>query len=178
LGWQKISTPHSCAESCQNASSADLKRAFENAGFSAVKTVLASGNVVFNARAKSVPAIERQAEKAIKEQLGRTFFTIVRPMSELLALLEADPFSRFELAPGSKKVVSFLRSAPKTAPKLPISQDGAHVLLLAGHEVFSGYVPSPRGPVFMTLIQKTFGDEVTTRTWDTVRKVAAQASGK
>jgi hypothetical protein len=41
-----------------------------------------------------------------------------------------------------------------------------------GQEVFSAYVPSPRGPVFMTLIEKTFGKEVTTRTWDTVRKVA------
>ena len=39
-------------------------------------------------------------------------------------------------------------------------------------EVFSAYVPSPRGPVFMTLIQETFGKEQTTRTWDTVSKVA------
>lgn len=161
-----------------NASSADLRRSFESAGFSAVKTVLASGNVVFDARGKSVQAIERQAEKAMQAELGRTFFTIVRPMSELVSLIEADPFSSFELAPGSKKVVSFLRAAPETPPKLPISRDGARVLVLAGHEVFSAYVPSPRGPVFMTLIQKAFGDEVTTRTWDTLKKVAAQASGK
>lgn len=33
-------------------------------------------------------------------------------------------------------------------------------------------VPGPRGPVFMTLIEKSFGKEVTTRTWDTVAKVA------
>jgi len=32
---------------------------------------------------------------------------------------------------------------------------------------------SPRGPVFMRLIEKTFGADVTTRTWDTVRKVTA-----
>jgi hypothetical protein len=42
-----------------------------------------------------------------------------------------------------------------------------------GREVFTAYVPSPRGPVFMTLIEKTFGRNVTTRTWDTVRKGAA-----
>ncbi len=39
-------------------------------------------------------------------------------------------------------------------------------------EVFSACVPGPRGPVFMTLIEKTFGREVTTRTWDTVVRVA------
>jgi hypothetical protein len=44
-----------------------------------------------------------------------------------------------------------------------------------GTEVFSAYVPSPRGPVFMTLIEKTFGTEVTTRTWDTVRKCVSAA---
>ena len=40
-------------------------------------------------------------------------------------------------------------------------------------QVFSAYVPGPRGPVFMTLIEKTFGTALTTRTWDTVRKCAA-----
>jgi hypothetical protein len=34
-------------------------------------------------------------------------------------------------------------------------------------------MPNPRGAVFMTLIEKTFGDKVTTRTWDTIKKCAA-----
>jgi hypothetical protein len=38
--------------------------------------------------------------------------------------------------------------------------------------VFTDYVRSPKGPVFMTLIEKTFGKEATTRTWDTISKVA------
>ena len=50
--------------------------------------------------------------------------------------------------------------------------DGARILAALGREVFSSYVPGPRGPVFMTLIEKTFGKDVTTRTWDTVKKVA------
>ena len=46
--------------------------------------------------------------------------------------------------------------------------------------MLSAYVPSAKGPVFMALIEKTFGKDVTTRTWDTVRTVcaAAQAQGK
>jgi len=38
--------------------------------------------------------------------------------------------------------------------------------------VFGAYLPSPKGPVFMTLIEQAFGKDVTTRTWDTVAKVA------
>jgi hypothetical protein len=37
---------------------------------------------------------------------------------------------------------------------------------------YSAYVPNPKGAAFMTLIEKTFGKAVTTRTWDTIAKVA------
>ena len=43
---------------------------------------------------------------------------------------------------------------------------------MRGREVFTTYLPTPKGPVFMTLIEKTFGKDVTTRTWDTIKKVA------
>jgi hypothetical protein len=56
---------------------------------------------------------------------------------------------------------------------LPIELHDARILCIVDREVFSAYVPGPRGPVFMTLIEKTLGDAVTTRTWDTVKKVAA-----
>jgi hypothetical protein len=58
-------------------------------------------------------------------------------------------------------------------PALPIELQGARVLAVEGHEVFTAYVPQPGNPAFMHLIEKTFGKDVTTRTWDTVRKCAA-----
>jgi uncharacterized protein (DUF1697 family) len=154
-----------------NAKMPDLKRCFEEAGFSDVKTLLSSGNVVFSAPAASQAWLERGAEDAMNERLGRTFLTIVRPLDALRELLESDPYAAFRLSPGSKRVVTFLREAPRSRLSLPIEVDGARILCSKRGEVFSAYVPGPRGPIFMTLIEKTFGDEVTTRTWDTVRKV-------
>ena len=148
-----------------------LKLAFEAAGFTEVKTVLGSGNVVFGARAASDAALQRKAEAAMAEHLGRTFLTIVRPLDALRAILDGDPYAGAKLAAGSKRVVTFLREPPDKKPKLPIELDGARIVSLRGGELFSAYVPGPRGPVFMTLIQKTFGDEVTTRTWETVVRV-------
>jgi hypothetical protein len=75
----------------------------------------------------------------------------------------------------TKRVVTFLRSPPAAVPALPIELDGARILALRGCEAFTAYVPSPRGPVFMALIERTFGADVTTRTWDTVRKCVAAA---
>jgi hypothetical protein len=34
-------------------------------------------------------------------------------------------------------------------------------------------VPEAKGPVFMHLLEKTFGKAITTRTWETVTKCAA-----
>jgi uncharacterized protein (DUF1697 family) len=155
-----------------NAKMPELKRCFESAGFTNVKTVLSSGNVVFDAPARSDAALARQAEAAMAKRLGRSFLTIARRASELRELIEADPYAAFRLPPDAKRVVTFLRKPHDAAISLPLETDGARILAVHGREVFTAYVPNPRGAVFMTLIEKTFGANVTTRTWDTVRKCA------
>jgi len=156
-----------------NAKMPELKRCFEKAGFTDVRTLLSSGNVVFHARPTAEATLQRQAEAAMQQHLGRSFLTIVRSLDSLRAWLEADPYRRFRLAPGSKRVVTFLHQPGAPPPKLPIVFEDARILCVQDGEAFSAYIPGPRGPVFMTLIEKTFGSAVTTRTWDTVRKTAA-----
>lgn len=154
-----------------NARMPELRRAFEAAGFTDVKTLLSSGNVVFTASGAAA-ALQKKAEAAMTKELGRAFLTIVRPVDALRDLLASDPYRKFHLAPGSKRIVTFLRSPPKARLKLPIELDGARILAMRGGEIFSSYLPGPKGPVFMTLIEKTYGKEQTTRTWQTVEKVA------
>src|SRR5213079_3321423 len=125
-----------------NAKMPELKQAFESAGFTDVKTILASGNVAFNARATSATSLQRKAEGAMLERLGQAFLTIVRPMDMLGEMLASDPYRAFRLEPAAKRIVTFLRDRP-----------------------------TAKGPVFMVLLEKAFGKEVTTRTWDTVAKV-------
>jgi len=149
-----------------------LKAAFEAAGFTDVKTVLGSGNVVFDARSTSEQALQQKAEAAMQEHLGQAFITIVRPIEQLRKLLETDPYERFKVDPKAKRIVTFLRGRPKAKIALPVELDGARILSIKDREIFSAYLPTPKGPVFMTLIQKTFGKDLTTRTWDTVAKVA------
>lgn len=150
----------------------ELKRAFELAGFTDVRTLLSSGNAVFSAKPAKEDALARRAEAALETHVGTAFYTLVRSVEGLQQLLASDPYSPFKLRPGSKRVVTFLSAPPKPTPKLPIELDGARILAVVGREVFTAYVPSPKGPVFMTLLQKTFGKDITTRTWDTLTKVA------
>ena len=161
-----------------NAKMPELKGCFESAGFADVKTVLASGNVVFSARAAAEAALERKAEAAMAKQIGRVFYTIVRPTSMLRRMLEADPYAAFRLPVNAKRVVTLLRKPPGAKLSLPREVDGARILGINGREIFTAYVPSPRGPVFMALIEKTFGKDVTTRTWDTIKKCAVAELGR
>jgi uncharacterized protein (DUF1697 family) len=158
-----------------NARMPEVGAAFEAAGFTAVRTVLSSGNVVFGAPAAAPALLERRVERALAARLKTPFPAVVRPVEELRALLAADPYAGLRLAKGAKRVVTFLRAPPRAAPRLPVEQDGARILRLRGGEVLSAYVPSPRGPVFMVLIERTFGKDVTTRTWHTVEKVVSAA---
>lgn len=154
-----------------NAKMPELKAAFEAAGFDEVKTVLGSGNVVFSARSAPEKALERKAEAAMTRHLGRSFLTIVRPVEALRELLSADPFAAFDVAPGAKRVVTFLREPPGVRVALPVELEGARIHGIVGREVFTSYLRGPKTPVFMTLIERTFGKDVTTRTWETVAKL-------
>jgi uncharacterized protein (DUF1697 family) len=88
-------------------------------------------------------------------------------------LLETDPFTEYVVPTSAKRVVSFLRGSAKARVAIPMEADGARILGAIGREVFTAYVPGGKGPVFMKLIDKAFGADVTTRTWETVRKCAA-----
>lgn len=160
------------AVSPTNAKMPRLKAAFEAAGFTDVRTVLASGNVTFTAPPATESSLESRARAAMKDVLGHDFLTLVRPIEALRALLAADPYADFGVPRHAKRVVTFLRGPPQPAMPLPTECDGARLLCVKGREAFSAYVPGPKGPVFMRLIEKAFGREQTTRTWDTVAKVA------
>ena len=155
-----------------NAKMPALKAAFEAAGFVDVKTLLSSGNVVFSAPTASEARLQQRAEAAMMQQLGHAFLTIVRPLDALREMVASDPYGAFRLSPTAKRIVTFLREKPKSELALPIELEGARILFMRGGEIYSAYLPTPKGPVFMTLIEKTFGKGQTTRTWDTVAKVA------
>src|SRR5262245_8706908 len=111
-----------------NAKMHQLKAAFELAGFTDVRTILSSGNVVFSATQASESSLQDKAQAAIRMKLRRDFITIVRPVNALRKMLASDPYKDFRPKPGSKRIVTFLRSKPKLKPSLPIEIDGARIL--------------------------------------------------
>jgi uncharacterized protein (DUF1697 family) len=157
-----------------NCKMPELQRSLEEAGFTDVKTLLSSGNVAFSTpRAASAATLRKRLETAIQDGMGRSFDTHVRSSRHLQRLIAADPFAAFKLRAGSKRVVTFLREPLAASPvELPRTHGEACIWGLDGAEVFCSYVPEAKGPVFMHLLEKTFGKDITTRTWETVTRCA------
>jgi len=155
-----------------------LATAFTAAGFGDVATVLSSGNVVFTTSSRSTSEIGAMADKAMAEHVGRTFEITYRTIDELQGLLDGDPFAAFDVPEGSKRVVSFLYEPfyPAVAKTLPVTVEDATIWRAAGTEALVSYLPRPGDPAFMRLIEKTFGKNVTTRTWDTVTKIVTRSN--
>ncbi len=156
----------------RNASMPALAACAEAAGFERVRTLLSSGNVAFDARSRSPAALANKLETAMAASLGRSFTTFVRPTAALTALVGGDPYAPFRPAADEKRVVIFLPAAPDRPPALPLTTAGGRILAVEGTEAFCVYQPQPGSPGLMALIEKTFGKQVTTRTWDTVRRCA------
>jgi uncharacterized protein (DUF1697 family) len=156
-----------------NCKMPELKQCFEAAGFSDVRTLLSSGNVVFSSSKRSPAAIEIAAEKAMEQHLGKRFSTFVRTSESLRDLVAREPFAAFNLPENAKPVVTFLREPYEGRLKLPIEQAGAAILAIEGSTVLTTYVPNEKGPEFMGLLERTFSKDITTRTIGTVEKCVA-----
>src|SRR5262249_33085748 len=111
-----------------NAKMSELRTCLEAAGLTNVKTVLASGNAVFETRSSSHAALERKLEAAMQKDLGRVFATTVRSIAELEAIGRADPFKAFSLPPKAKRIVTLLHERATARIKLPVELDGAQIL--------------------------------------------------
>jgi uncharacterized protein (DUF1697 family) len=70
-----------------------LRSLFEELKFSDVETFIASGNVIFTAKATDAAKLEKQIEAHLKKSLGYEVDTFVRTRAEVTAAAEFQPFS-------------------------------------------------------------------------------------
>lgn len=152
-----------------------LAAAFRGMGFAGVKTLLASGNVLFEARGER-RRLARTIEAGLERALGHEVGIIVRSLQELRRLVESQPFRGIRVTPRTRLFVTFLAERPKSRLKVPyISPDKSfRILRVSGGEVCSVLTLGPqwsRNLRQMDILEKEFGKRVTTRSWNTVLRV-------
>jgi uncharacterized protein (DUF1697 family) len=154
-----------------------LAKAFESLGFRNVKTLLASGNVLFEARPTNPAKLVRKIEDKLTRTFGHETSAIVRTIEELRSLADSNPFKGIKVTPRRTHLfVTFLAEKPRTKLEIPYeSPDKSfRIISVSEHEVCSVLTVGPQWAKNlrqMNILEKGFGKKVTTRTWNTVGRV-------
>lgn len=155
---------------------ADLKALAESLGLSEARTLLQSGNLLFQSKTKSGAALEKQLEGALAKELGLKTPVIVRSATEWRAAIDANPFTKEAKSDPSHLVVMALKSKIEKAALAALTAAivGRERVKTAGQELYAVY-PDGIGESKLTaaLIEKKLGVSGTARNWNTVQKIAA-----
>jgi uncharacterized protein (DUF1697 family) len=159
---------------------ADLRGLVERLGHTEVKTVLASGNVVFDGHEDGDgdgdadgAALEARLEQAL-ETLGVKTDVVVRNLAEIERVITADPFPDAAIAHPSHYLVAFHRDPVPDGliGRLPDLYAGPERMTAIGRELYIDYadgIGESKLPQAMTRLK--FPRLATTRNWNTVLKL-------
>jgi uncharacterized protein (DUF1697 family) len=113
----------------------ELKSMCEELGFTAVKTYIASGNVVFASR-KSETAIKAALEKRLAAYAGKPVGVLVRSADEMAQISAANPFPK--LAP-NRTMAIFLDRAPPAGTLANVRGQKDEQIELGEREIYVYY---------------------------------------
>ncbi len=156
--------------------SAELKAAFEQMGFTNVKTLLASGNVLFDG--PSQMGLQARIEAGLEERFGFSVGTVLRTMDELREMVRSDPFGGLTESHEHKlHVTLFDAPIPPGLEQTSVAGD-FEVPRIAEREIFLVMYRKPDGTYLGrssidTEKRLPKGTLVTSRNWNTILKAIA-----
>ena len=153
----------------------ELKKAFAALGFEKVKTLLASGNVLFAAPSASESTLAKKIEAKLAQTFGHEIGVLIRKIEGLQRLAGANPFAEIKVTPQTRLYVTFLSEKTKGSLKIPYESPDKNFKIIrsTASEVCSVLTLSPNSRTvdLMSVLEKEFGRKVTTRNWNTIEKV-------
>lgn len=153
----------------------ELKALYESLGFTNVRTLLASGNAVFETPRQDVAALKAEIEQGIATTFACHSVVFMRTPDELRAVIASCPFGEAEREHGSKLLVMFLLDTPDESgiQRLKSEHAGSEVINVVGREVYIFY-PDGMGQSKLgnPQLERKLGVLGTGRNWNTVRKLA------
>jgi uncharacterized protein (DUF1697 family) len=152
---------------------ADLRAIAEGLGHTRVRTLLNSGNLVFEAPPR--PDHAERLEAALGAQHGLKSRVTVLTADQLAAAAGENPFHHEALNSPSKLLVTFPRT-PESLARLGLltgrdwTPEG---LAVGGHAAFSWHPDGLSGGVLAEALDRAGKGDVTARNWATVLKLQA-----
>jgi uncharacterized protein (DUF1697 family) len=156
-----------------------LRELFEALGFRNVVTVIASGNVLFDATAKDTSALERRIERHLEKELGYAVDTFVRSPADLQAIVAHDPFAKSrQRTSESVLYIGFLKATPpadvcKALDGCPTPTDEVRI---HGRELYWSINGRLSDSKYGRVLEKTLKGSTTLRNVTTVKRIAELGS--
>jgi uncharacterized protein (DUF1697 family) len=156
----------------------DLRELLGALGFARVRSLLQSGNLVFESTGRNGAALERLLETETAKRMKVSIDYLVRTRDEWQAAIDRNPFTDAAERDPSHLVVMFLKTAPKSQNVLALQATikGPEVIKALGKQL---YVIYPAGigqsKLTHTLIERKLGTRGTGRNWNTILKLGALA---
>ena len=153
---------------------ADLREMCGKVALENARTLLVSGNLVFDSHVNSTKELERLLEAASTEHLGVTTDYFVRSAKEWQAIIDANPFPAEAKSDPGRLVMMCLREAPSAAAvaALQAAIKGREQVRAKAKQAYFVY-PDGQGTSKLTIamIEKMLGTRGTARNWNTVLKL-------
>jgi uncharacterized protein (DUF1697 family) len=155
-----------------NLKMAEVATALSDAGFTNVRTILATGNVLLESKS-GVAAVRKKAEAALRERFGYEAWVLAYDIDTVRAISEAYPFERE--VDGYQSYVTFVTDAKVLSELSALAdQAGSDEKIAPGTGVI--YWQVPKGGTLDSTIGKTMGkprykSSTTTRNLRTLAKV-------
>lgn len=157
-------------------SMAQLRSRCTGAGFKDVRTVLATGNIIFTS---DLP----------KSEIGRILAGVIaahglqnevflRQPQDLQQVLSADPFPDASADHPNHMLVLFMSTTPAPSQIATLEDfDGPERITVRGHEAYIDYREGVgKSKLTPARLEKLLGRSGTARNWNTIRKLIDQAS--
>jgi uncharacterized protein (DUF1697 family) len=150
---------------------------FTGLGFSEIKVLIASGNVVFTAADADEARLTKAVEDGLQAGLGFSVDTMLRTADEIRAMIERDPFAGIPVTKATRLYVTLLAAPTRSTMPLPYASDDGNFRILSrtDREVYSVLTVADGGRTvdLMAVLEQEYGKRATTRNWNTIVKAAA-----
>jgi uncharacterized protein (DUF1697 family) len=154
----------------------DLRDLFGRLGHRNVRTLLNSGNVLFQCARPNVRKLSSSIEAAIASQCGFSAAVAVMTAQDLAAIIDENPLLQFATEP-SRHLIAFVAEAKHLAPLRPLLKETwkPDALAITNRAAYlwcaTGILESKLNLAFA----RKAGTTVTTRNWATALKLHAAA---
>lgn len=146
----------------------------EGLGYSSIRSLLASGNYLFESDETDHAKLEAAIEQSIETNIGYKRAVIVRSADTIAKIMEQDRFGGLTHSKSSYLLVTFMKRPKQPDFVLPYHSADKMLTVVSVEDgvIYSATdTTAAKTPDTMVWLERQFGKDITSRTWNTMQRI-------